>query len=36
MWWRYVSTNAEFAALMSRELVGRALRRRPALGSARH
>ena len=33
MWWRYASTNAEFAALLGREMVARALRRAaPAQG----
>jgi N-acetylglucosaminyldiphosphoundecaprenol N-acetyl-beta-D-mannosaminyltransferase len=34
MWWRYASTNAEFAALMSRALLDRALHRRFSHGRA--
>lgn len=35
MWWRYASTNAVFAGLLVKALVGRAMRRDEANGTAR-
>ncbi len=35
MWWRYASTNAQFAGLLGKEVIARALGRRVGLNQQR-